>query len=136
LTWNSAELQRIYDIELNVSINWVWNGGIDVRLGDTSHGFLAEENVSSADDIVPWLQEAIAHFYPDSTYAKSLNADVHERAQNRVFRVFTPLQAVAQVRCPNCGAPHTGPPPGTTEVFGFVCAQCGLPVEVKLPRVQ
>jgi hypothetical protein len=28
------ELQRIYDSEINVRISWLWDGGIDVRLGD------------------------------------------------------------------------------------------------------
>jgi hypothetical protein len=62
----TAELQRIYDSEINVEIGWLWDGGTDVRLGDQMNGFLVEENVSSIADIVPWLQEAIAHFYPVS----------------------------------------------------------------------
>jgi hypothetical protein len=47
------ELQRIYDSEINVRISWLWDGGIDVRLGDEMNGYLAEENVSSTGDIVP-----------------------------------------------------------------------------------
>src|SRR5215831_7729852 len=128
----AAELQKIYDSEINVSIGWVWDGGINVRLGDAINGYLAQENVASTRDIVPWLQEAIAHFYPDSTYAQSLDAHVHERAKSRAF---LPPQAGAQVRCPHCGAPHEAPP-DTTELFGFVCAQCGRPVEVEPPKVQ
>ena len=61
-----TELQRIYDSEINVRIDWLWDGGIDVRLGDELNGYLAQENASSIDGIVPWLQEMIAHFYPDS----------------------------------------------------------------------
>jgi hypothetical protein len=67
------------------------------------NGYLAQETVPSADEIVPWLQEAIAHFYPDSTYAQSLPGDVCERAKGRMFQ---PPQAGAQVRCPHCSAPH------------------------------
>jgi hypothetical protein len=80
------ELQRIYDSEINVLIGWLWDGGIDVRLGDEVNGFLAEENVPSITEIVPWLQEAIAHFYPDSTYATSLDPQIRERAARRLFR--------------------------------------------------
>ena len=29
-----AELQKIYDSEINIRIGWVWDGGIEVRLGD------------------------------------------------------------------------------------------------------
>lgn len=54
----ATELQKIYDSEINVSIGWLWDEGIDVRLGDLLNGFLAEENVPSTDQIVPWLQEA------------------------------------------------------------------------------
>jgi hypothetical protein len=44
------ELQRIYDSEINVRISWLWDGGIDVRLGDEMNGYLAEENVASTGD--------------------------------------------------------------------------------------
>jgi hypothetical protein len=56
-----TELQKIYDSEINIEIGWFWDGGIDVRLGDKMNGYLAEENVSSVADILPWLREAIAH---------------------------------------------------------------------------
>ena len=101
-----TELQRIYDSEINVRIDWLWDGGIDVRLGDELNGYLAQENASSIDGIVPWLQEMIAHFYPDSTYAKSLDPQIRERAARRLFR---PPSTGAQVRCPNCG-PQAAPP--------------------------
>ena len=70
----AAELQKIYDSEINVRISWLWDGGIDVRLGDDMNGYLAEENVRSMSEILPWLQEAIAHFYTHSAYAASLDA--------------------------------------------------------------
>ena len=41
------ELQKIYDSEINVTISWFWDGGIDVRLGDEMNGFVAEETVKS-----------------------------------------------------------------------------------------
>jgi hypothetical protein len=46
----ALELQRIYDSEINIRISWLWDGGIDVRLGDDMNGYLAEESVSSR----PW----------------------------------------------------------------------------------
>jgi len=51
----AAELQKIYDSEINIRIGWLWDGGIEVRLGDEVNGFLAEESVGSIADIVPWL---------------------------------------------------------------------------------
>ena len=42
-----AELQKIYASEINVeiTISWFWDCGIQVRLGDQMNGFLAETNV-------------------------------------------------------------------------------------------
>jgi hypothetical protein len=71
----TEELQKIYDNELNIEIGWMWDGGIDIRLGDRMNGFLAEETVKSIAEIVPWLQEAIAHFYSKSTYTASFDAE-------------------------------------------------------------
>ncbi len=30
----AVELQKIYDGEINVSIDWFWDCGIEIRLGD------------------------------------------------------------------------------------------------------
>jgi len=60
----AAELQKIYESEINIRIGWLWDGGVEVRLGDEMNGFLAEETVTSVSEIIPWLQEAIAHFHP------------------------------------------------------------------------
>jgi hypothetical protein len=62
------ELQKIYDSEINVSISWMWDAGIDVKLGGEMNGFLAEGNVKTVNDILPWLQKAIAEHLDESTY--------------------------------------------------------------------
>lgn len=46
------DLQRIYDSEIKECISRLWDGGIDIRLGDEMNGHLAEENVASRGDIV------------------------------------------------------------------------------------
>lgn len=127
----TTELQKIYDSEINIRIGWFWDGGIDVALGDEVGGFVAAENVPSVADIVPWLQEAIAHFYPTSTYPNSLSDDLRPRAKNRLF--LRP-QTSAQVLCPACGAPNAVPP-GMNEVIAFVCRHCGEGVAVGSPAV-
>ena len=81
----ALELQKIYDSEINLSIAWLWDGGITVRLGDEIGGFKAEENVTAVNDVIPWLQEAIAHFYPGSSYAASPSPEIRERAKLRLF---------------------------------------------------
>jgi hypothetical protein len=97
------ELQKIYDSEINVSIGWMWDGGITVRLGDEIGGYVVEETVVAAADILPWLQEAIAAFYPTSTCAASLDPEVRERAARRV--VLPPMRGASAI-CPHCGAPN------------------------------
>jgi DNA-directed RNA polymerase subunit RPC12/RpoP len=128
----AAELQKIYDSKINIHIelSWLWDGGIDVRLGDRMNGYQAAENVRCVGEILPWLQEAIAHFYPDSTYAKGLASEVHERAARRVF---LPPRIGAQVRCPHCGSPSASH--GLMdETMAFVCTHCGQGVTVEPPK--
>jgi len=49
--------------------------------------------------------EAIARFYPGSSYADSLSSELRERAKQRLFQ---PPTIGAQVICPHCGAPQCG----------------------------
>ena len=126
------ELQKIYDSEINVEIGWFWDCGINVRLGDKMNGYLAEETVGSAFEILPWLQEAIAHFLPESAYANTLDAEIRERA---VRHVFSPPRTGAQVICPYCGAPNASAA-FFDELISFVCSRCGNSVEVRPQRVQ
>jgi hypothetical protein len=119
------ELQKIYDAEINVRIGWFWDSGIEIRLGDEMNGYVAEENVRTMAEILPWLQEAIAHFYPESPYVASLPADLRDRAATRLF---LPPRIGARTMCPHCGAPNAAPE--LDEVFVFVCRHCGESVKV------
>jgi hypothetical protein len=42
-----AILDDLYASEINAEIAWLWDGGIDVRLGDPLNGYEAEGKVSS-----------------------------------------------------------------------------------------
>ena len=126
----AVELQRIYDSEINLRIGWFWDGGIEVRLGDEMNGYEAAEFFQSAAEILPWLRDAIAHFYPKSEYAASLDADTLERARTRLFQ--TPSVGARAV-CPHCGTPHASM---MDELFAFVCTHCGTSVTVDPPKVQ
>jgi hypothetical protein len=77
----AIELQKIYDSEINIEIGWFWDGGIEVRLGDKMSGYLAEETLTSTSEIIPWFQEAIAHFLLTSKYALSADAEIRKRAK-------------------------------------------------------
>src|SRR5436305_2077041 len=54
-----TELQKIYDSEISVEISWLWDGGIDVKLGDEMNGYRAQTNIRDMAEIIPWLQRAM-----------------------------------------------------------------------------
>jgi hypothetical protein len=57
------DLQKIYDSEIHVDIGWLWDGGIDVSIGNGEF----TGNVQTVAEVLPWLQDTIAK-YPDSKY--------------------------------------------------------------------
>jgi hypothetical protein len=61
----AAELQRIYDSEINAEITWFWDGGFTVRLGDKMNGLRlpGRGRRELGGRYFTLLQEAIAHFY-------------------------------------------------------------------------
>jgi hypothetical protein len=95
------------------------------------NGYVAAETLGSVRETLPWLQEAIAHFYPDSTYASSLDLELCERAKTRLFE---PPRVGARAICPYCGAPNAKPM--MDELFAFVCSRCGASVTIDPPKVQ
>jgi hypothetical protein len=116
------ELQKIYKREINIRTSWLWNCGIGLWLGDEVNGDVAAETVSTASEIAPWLQEAIAHFYPASTYADSLSPEVRERAAARQF--LAPQRAArvnASLRAPACGDRNGG----ADRILAFAMRQLG-----------
>jgi len=62
------ELQKIDESEINLSISWMLDAGFDLKLGDELGGFVAEGQVRSLGDVLPWFQEAIAKHYPTTRY--------------------------------------------------------------------
>ena len=63
-------LTDLYDSAINVDISWMWDGGIDVKLGDAMTGYEAEGTVYSASEIAEWLRENAVRCYPDSEFAR------------------------------------------------------------------
>jgi hypothetical protein len=119
----AEELQKIYNSEIKIEIRWLENG-IELRIGDAIHGFVAQENVKSVADILPWFQEAIALFYPDSEYAQSLASG----AKSRATRTTAQSTVAITLICPHCGTPHCWP--GMETLSAFSCFHCGKPVDI------
>ena len=62
-----AELQKIYDSEINVTLR-VDGDRIFVALGNDFTGFDAHGKLTSAANVLPWIQKAIHKHYPMSQY--------------------------------------------------------------------
>jgi hypothetical protein len=58
------ELQKMYDSEIHVDIGWLWDGGIDVSIGNDE----VKGHVETVAQVLPWLQDAIAKHYQESKY--------------------------------------------------------------------
>jgi hypothetical protein len=64
-----AILNDLYASEINASISWLWDGRIDVKLGDPMNGYKAEDKVSTFAEAAAWLRDQACTHYPDSEFA-------------------------------------------------------------------
>ena len=65
-----AILDDLYASEINVDISWLWDGGIDVKLGDQLNGYKAEGKVSMMHTAAVWLRDQACQQHPDSGFAR------------------------------------------------------------------
>ena len=65
-----AILDDLYASETNVEIFWLWDGGIDVKLGDELNGYRAEGQVSTMHEAAVWLRDQACQQHPDSGFAR------------------------------------------------------------------
>ena len=63
-------LRALYESEINASISWVWDGGINVELGDPLNGYAANDKVSTFAEATAWLRDQACKHYPDSEFAR------------------------------------------------------------------
>jgi hypothetical protein len=59
----------LYDSEINASICWFWDGGIDVSIGGDLNGFVAGNQVATLAQAAEWLRASVVEHYPDSESA-------------------------------------------------------------------
>ena len=64
-----AILDDLYASEINTSISWLWDGGIDLKLGDALNGYKAEGKASTFAEAAAWLRDQACTHYPDSEFA-------------------------------------------------------------------
>lgn len=64
-------LQELYDSEINAKIEWFWDNGFEVMLGDEMNGYVAHERLDDFSSVEDWLEcQAIKH-YPESVFAQA-----------------------------------------------------------------
>jgi hypothetical protein len=73
LTVNTLEeiLGSLYESEINASISWLWDGGIDVKLGDALNGYDAVGKVDTFAEAAEWLRDQALIHYPQSEFARN-----------------------------------------------------------------
>ena len=65
-----AVINDLYASEINASISWAWDGGIDLELGDPLNGYDAYGKVSTVAEVAAWLRDHACQHYPDSEFAR------------------------------------------------------------------
>jgi hypothetical protein len=117
------ELQKIHDAELGVSITWLCDGGVDLRLVHKSGVVAAEGNVAEIANILPWLESAFNKHFPEANAGPlrkppgSTQGAVRARLGGRVVRAERRTQQRLKMN----------PEPG------FKCPKCTKPMEVLKP---
>jgi hypothetical protein len=61
-------LVSLYASEINTSISWLWDGEIDVKLGDALNGYKARGKVNTFGEAAEWLRDQAVSHYPDSEF--------------------------------------------------------------------
>jgi hypothetical protein len=55
---------------IGVCISWLWDGGVDLRLVKSGGDFENETQIRTMDEILPWLEAAIAKHFPKAGYKR------------------------------------------------------------------
>ena len=51
------ELQKMYDSEIHVDIGWLWDGGIDLSIGNDE----VTGHVENVAEVLPWISTNHSH---------------------------------------------------------------------------
>lgn len=63
-------LQDVYDSEINLTLGWFWDGGINLVIGDDMNGVRHADHFDTMEGLVIWLTQELPRLYPDSEFAK------------------------------------------------------------------
>jgi hypothetical protein len=61
------DLQKLliftYRHEINIQINWFWDGDVDIKIGDENNGYEAEATIE-IEKLTEWLFSNLKRIYP------------------------------------------------------------------------
>jgi hypothetical protein len=63
-------IQDLYASEINARVEWFYDGGFSVSIGDMLHGWKASENLRTFVEAVDWLRVEAIKRYPESAFAR------------------------------------------------------------------
>jgi hypothetical protein len=66
-------LQKIYDSEIHLSIGWMWDGGVDYKIGaDLSYieGKVESTEKDNITEAIAIIADHVAKEYPNSEFTK------------------------------------------------------------------
>lgn len=79
-------LKALYESEINILIDWMWDSGIQVKIGDRMNGYKAVKLFDDFNDIENWIEEQVKYYFPGSTFAKTYKGDTFEIAVEPAIR--------------------------------------------------
>jgi hypothetical protein len=62
------ELQKIHEGGIGVSIMWLWDARLDLRLIHKGGVIVAEGTVREVAEVLPWLERTIKRHFPMANY--------------------------------------------------------------------
>ena len=74
------KLQVLYDSEINCCISWMWDSGIEWKLGDDMNGFKDKGNCETIEEAAKEIWEAAKKRYPK---AECFNGKEKEKSEGR-----------------------------------------------------
>ena len=124
-------LQDLYDSEINVAIFWLWDGGIDLGLGDELKGYDADGQVRTVAEATAWLRDQACKHYPDSGFARKYYG--FPRGDSPAHKTTILLAQISRrIQCARDGLEKIDPMPPSLDP-GALTPSATCPTAIKSP---
>ena len=79
-------LISLYASGINISISWIWDDDIDVKLGDPVNGYKAEGKVGTVTEIADWLRDQARQILPEQRVREAVRSALTCSPRNKPER--------------------------------------------------